>query len=249
MKKILFIFICLTLQGCVFFPKYHDREQTISLKFQKGTIFTIEGYEPNSTEIEVNRSFNSLNGILSKENFEDKKIEIKSHFTDDKWAQMDILSMKLNRTEPELASSATLLPVKAVSVAACFVVGFPYLLYEAHEREGWLGVFKTPFELVLGGPLIIGYAAVHDIWDLGTLSFPRAVFGNPWYEYDKEIDLTREILTPTPEFEKECYSKKNTFIGNNDCLTCLTEKIAISTEEECNRCSNREWSNFECSLK
>ena len=85
---------------------------------------------------------------------------------------------------------------------------------------------------------------VYDASNYGACSYQPRSFYN-----EEEIYLTKEILTPTQEYEKVCHSKKDTFIGNNDCLSCLIEKVAISTEEECYRCSNREWANFECRLK
>jgi len=78
-----------------------------------------------------------------------------------------------------------------------------------------------------------------------------------WYEYNNNMI---ETFTPTQEYKKECHNKKNTFIGtfignkpgpfgNIDCLSCSIKSVVFSIEEECNRCPNRKWSDFECRLK
>lgn len=238
MKKILFIFVCLVLSGCVF-PKFHEDTQRVSFKHSSEIVLTIEGYEGIPHEMQVKRSFSSLKGTLSKKGFKNKEIEIKAHFTDDKWARIDYPFSHV-----EEASGFLLIPLASTIT---FSISTPFTNTEEliKNKDYLLIPITIPVSIIAG--FTVGLA--NDVRNLFTLSLPQAVLGNPWYEYDKDIDLTKEILTPTPEFEKECHSKKNTFIGNNDCLTCLTEKIAISTEEECNRCFNREWSDFECRLK
>lgn len=236
--------MCLILSGCVS-TDFHDSIQSITIKKTAGTTLEL-GNNKNviSGRLLVKRSFSSLKGRITKEGFKDKEINIKSHFTDDKWAKYRCIGMGC---EWEPVTAFELFPLAGTLTYTTFgaIEGarFPVAL------NGWKGAFLAPFTSVVGAVTGFTVGVANDVRNLFTLSFPRAVFGNPWYEYDKEIDLTREILTPTPEFEKECYSKKNTFIGNNDCLTCLTEREVISTEEECNRCSNRKWSNFECRLK
>ena len=237
MKKFYLFLMCLLLCGC-FCPQYNDDYQRVSFEIPDGTKLSIKDAKLNFPEIRVKRSFTSLEGTLSKDGFEDKKIEIKCHFTNDEWAWF------LDGGGGHPHSAILLLPpvltiVGTVEGAYAGAVITP---------SGWGYVF-SPFTGLLGAAEGFALGVGHDIYNLFTLAWPRAVLGNPWYEYDEEIDLTKEILTPTQEYKKECYSKKGTFIGNNDCLSCSIEKVVISTKEECSHCPNREWKNFECRLK
>ena len=175
-----------------------------------------------------------MTGRLSKAGFEDKEIEIKSHFTNDSWSTGGGLF--------DSDSAWSLLPpgrtiggigVGAISPAMSVAMG-----------ENPLFLLATPFTIVAGFVYGLGL----DIYNL-FYGLPSVIIKNPWYEYDGELDFTKELLIPTTEFIKNCHSKKNTFIGNNSCLSCLIGKEVMSTEEECNRCSNRWWSDSECYLK
>ena len=74
--------------GCIG-PKYNKDYQRVSFKISDGTKLSIKDKRIDDFQgIGVKRSFASLEGTLSKDGFEDKKIEIKSHFTDDKWAEV-----------------------------------------------------------------------------------------------------------------------------------------------------------------
>ncbi len=237
MKKFLAILFCFLLPGCVSMPRYHDKEQDISLKLPPNTCFSVEGYETTGDNIKVQRSFSSLKGKLSKAGFEDKEIEIKSHFTDDAWAK--------DTTELPLSSERawSLLPPGRALGGTVMGASVPLLIVGwGNGNRAWL--LATPLFAVAGFVYGLGL----DIYNL-VYGLPAVIIKNPWYEYDKELDFTKEILTPTTEFIKTCHSKRGTFIGNNSCLPCLTKKEVISTEEECNRCSNRNWDNFECRAK
>ncbi|MBR6411909.1 MAG: hypothetical protein IKS41_01960 [Alphaproteobacteria bacterium] len=242
MKKISIILLCIALSGC-FQPKYNDYEQTISFKYPKGTTFTMDGFEKNASEIKVRRSFSSLKGTLSKEGFGSKKIEIKSHFTDDKWAK-DFVPVVNYLSDQSAINLIPLVPtVKYTALGVATGAAAPVGEY------GWEGAFLSPFGAVaLGGlGLISGVAA--DTFNLLILSLPCAIIGNPWYEYDKEIDLSAEVLTPTPEFEKKCHSQKDHFVGNYECFPCQKNKAIYTTQAECEHCPNREFIDGKCVLK
>ena len=239
MQKFKILFLSLILCSCTL-PNFHEKTQWINFKYPDNVVFTIEGYKNPKDQITVERSFTALKGTIVKEGFETKEMEIKSHFTDDKWARAGAFMAGWEE------SAIYLLPL--TNTLRCTYLGARAGLTD-RDFHGFPEALLIPFYTVLttAAGFTIGFGI--DVWNLATLAFPRAVLGNPWYEYDHYIDLSREILTPTQEFEKKCHAKKNTFIGNNNCLPCLIEKVVISTEDECNRCSNREWKNKDCRLK
>ena len=213
MKKTLSLLFCIFLSGCGPFPKFYDETQPIFFVTPNPLEITVQNYgRVENSQIQVNREFKSLEATLTKDGFMDKKIEIKSHWTDDKWATYCSKKPGTNECLHEDMSALTLLP---------------------------------PTQTIMQ----LGFGAVIDILNLVTLAWPRVVIKNPWYEYDRIVDLSKEILTPTPEFTAQCHNKKDYFIGNNDCVSCKTKDWVISTQEECERCSNREWLNVECHLK
>lgn len=237
MKKLLIFPTCLLLSACTWGPQFHKNEQVIHLSAPKSVNLAIEGNESNAQQVQVERSFFDLKGTLSKEGFENKDITIKSHWTNDKWAVTCGKGSNSKVCVNEDASAWRLLPPQTIILP--FEVGYEII----NSCEG----FKCSF--VLLSPLAIITGAAQDVFSLVTLSWPRAVLGNPWYEYDKEVDLSKEILTPTLEFATQCHNKEGMFIGNNDCVSCTTRDLIVSTHEECERCSNREWSNLECRLR
>ncbi|MBR6412816.1 MAG: hypothetical protein IKS41_06640 [Alphaproteobacteria bacterium] len=251
MKKSFLIFLPLMLSGC-FSPNFHEKTQSIYFEKSPEMSLTLENYgDVVSPEIIVNREFGSLKGTLFKKGFQSKEIEIKSHWTDDKWAQHSV--KKRNSKESvfeEYSAWRALPPTQTIVMPIEGAIGGAKLPFElsGDDDSPWCYIFApfTSAYFAVGG-LVTGI--IYDSLDLITLSWPRAVLGNPWYEYDKYIDLSKEILTPTPEFEQKCHNQKNKFIGNNSCLSCKTKDNVISTQDECNRCPNREWVNSECILK
>lgn len=258
MRKISSIFACLILSGCYYnhpmvgnepiLPHYFDKRQTISIN--NPTHLNIEGSN-NLTEYQTSRSFFSDKIILSKKGFQDKELKIQSHLTDDKWAK------RVKYREQEEKSAFTLLPPNNTfhAIYNDTVEGSILGMY-AGGSVGPLcdvcGVVTIPVGVLIGGSIgiVIGVVEglIGDIYNL-VYTIPSVIITNPWYEYDKEIDLSREILIPTLEFEHQCHAKADMFIGNNDCVSCHANEIVISTQEECSRCPNRSWINNECSLK
>jgi len=232
MRKYFAILMMLALMGCVG-PKYYDNLQEISLKLPQNTTFKINKEDENGSKITAKRSFFTLKGTLSKSGFKNKEIELKSHFTTDKWA------ISTFDTEEDVSAYNLLPPRHTLLFTFGGIVG------AATESPHPV---VAPIYGTIGG--IVGFVSgvSVDVFNL-VISIPSVMIYNPWYEYDKEVDLSHVILTPTPEFETKCHSQKNTLIGNNDCLSCSNREPIISTQEECNRCSNREWINGECLLR
>ena len=234
MKKFLAILYCFLLFGCASMPQYHDKEQEISLKLPKNISFTIEGYEINDNNIKVQRSFNSLKGKLSKEGFEDKEIEIKSHLTDDSWTTRGGLF--------DVDGTWTLLPPGRTLGFTGAGATWPAIVAILESNPIYL--LATPFTIV--GGFIYGLGA--DMYNL-FYGIPSVIIKNPWYEYDKELDLSHEFLTPTPEFKKQCHDRKNYFIVDHSCRPCSDKKAIFATEEECKRCPNRQMTNGHCIIR
>ena len=234
MRKFLVVVACFFLSGCLTMPKYHDKAQMISFKLPEQTNLTIDGYELEANCVKVQRSFSALKGTLSKEGFEDKAIEIESQWTDDNWAAGE---------NPVFGSKSawTLLPpgrIIGFTVAGAMT---PVTLAIFKNNPVWL--LATPFAMVAG--FICGVGT--DIYNL-IYGIPSVWIENPWYEYDAEVDLTREILVPTPEFERQCHMRINHFIGNHSCLPCLEKGAILATDAECGRCPNRRMENGLCEL-
>ena len=244
MKKYFFILLPLILGGCVF-PKFYESTQSVYFDKSPEMTLTLENYgDVISPQVTVQREFSSLKGTLSKKGFKNKEIEFKSHWTSDDWA---IAITKHGKAE--YPGWRLLPPTQTIVMpieGAILGINLPFMGSEEHGPWSYVAAPFTCIYFTASG-LISG--ALIDSFTLVTLAWPRAVIGNPWYEYDKYIDLSKEILTPTPEFEKTCHSKNNKFIGNNNCISCKTKGDIISTQEECNRCPNRKWENFECRLK
>ncbi|MBR6412637.1 MAG: hypothetical protein IKS41_05710 [Alphaproteobacteria bacterium] len=213
MKK-LAVFVCLILSGCYAGPKYYDSEQYIKVRVPKDTTLNLNGSEVKTEKIKLNRSFFSENAVLSKKGFEDKEFKIKSHWTSDKWAE----KYELYTYDHPVRSGWYMLPPTNT-------------IYQVSESIS-VEPLALPYSLIVG--------LVGDIANL-VYGIPSVIIANPWYQYDEIVDLTKEILIPTLVFKQQCHAKKKSFIGNNDCLSCSIETTVLSTQEECNRCSNRKW--------
>ena len=259
MKKILFIFTCVFLFGCTSSPKYYDSEQVIQLKYPEGITLQVGGYEPdvveekvkhliqsgevkidgylNKTERTVKRSSDPLIITLSKEGFEDKKIELESHLTDEKWAEISTLSGKRD-------DSSVLTLLVPMNTPGCTGEGFVASSMGAAMSGKPYLFLLTPIGIVVGFVVGVGTDIYNIVWGI-----PSTIITNPWYEYNKEVDLSHILLHPTPEFETECHNQKGKFIGRHECLSCKLNDGVIATEQECNRCSNRELWNGMCVLK
>ena len=242
MKKCLIIGFCLILTGCLSLPKYYENEQTIHFTPPANTTLTFPEnkesiLEENEQKIKLKRSFSDLKVLLSQEGFESKEITIKSHLTDDKWAEVGYIVYG-----KDTGSAFYLLPpVNTIGAPSATLMGSSIKVGISNQP---LLIPLIPVAVVVS--LIAGVGL--DIYNL-VYGIPSVIIANPWYEYDKEIDLSDEILTPTPEFEKQCHKKKKTFIGNHQCLTCEIKQSAIATESECNLCPAREMLGNHCALK
>ena len=245
MKQIFLLPLLFILSGCLAMPAYYDNEQEIFIEYPEGSSLKIKGHKNitfwnHSYQIKTERSSDSLKAILSKDGFEDKEIEIKSRFTKDKWARMfDVRDEK--ETE---ASALSLIPIQSTIRDACIGAyggTFPYLALNKSPAGIPAMIITVPLGFIAGA--IAGFA--HDVYNL-FYGIPSVLIKNPWYEYERHIDLTQEILTPTLEFKNKCHAKKNMFVGNNTCLSCdIPGKIAASMEE-CTICANREVRNGFC---
>ena len=230
-KNFLITSLCVLLSGCMSSPEYYNNEQTIFLRRPENSTLVLEGYESNIKEIKVKSSPFSLKGIISKEGFEDKTIEIKSHFTDDQWATIS----HMNGDDKKTSALSLLIPMNTFGyTSAGFIAGSYGLM------GGPVGIITIPVGTVLG----FIYGLGKDVYNI-IIGIPSVIILNPWYEYGNG-DFSSEILTPTQEFKIMCYNKKDTFIGNNECLSCDTEERVISLPEECNRCPGRYMDGHYC---
>lgn len=258
-KNFLITSLCVLLSGCISSPEYYGNEQAIVLKYPEGTTLRMEGYEPevieekvkrlirsgevkidgylNKTERTVKCSSHPLIITLSKEGFEDKTIEIKSHFTDDQWATIS----HMNGDDEKTSALSLLIPMNTVGYTSVGFVSGAWLMGYSHPIIAIpVGIITIPVGSVAG----FIYGLGKDIYNI-VIGIPSVVIANPWYEYSN-ADFTNEILTPTQEFKTMCYSKNDTFIGNNDCLPCSIDTRVVALPEECNRCPGRYMDGQHC---
>ena len=247
MKSVLSLLSFFILSGCIALPAYYDKDQEMFIEYPEGTSLKIEGHKNitfwnHSYQIKAERTSKPLKATLSKDGFQDKEIEIKSYPTKDKWAKMFHVK---DETQEEV-SALYLIPfqntIRGAGVGA-YGGTFPYLALHGSPTGIPAMIITVPLGFIVG--TVLGFG--HDIYSL-FYAIPSVLIKNPWYEYDKHIDLTQEILTPTTEFKEKCHAKGNTFIGNNTCLPCDSSNKIIATQEECNRCSNRKMIKSECRL-
>ncbi len=246
---VLFFLLC----GCQAGPKFYDGTQDIRIFSSPNTTIKIgdntliakdaekELGHAYAGTIKTKRSFWSISATISKDGFQDKTIEIESKLTDDQWAEREGMFGGVSST-----SAFFLLPPFSTVSDTCYgIVQGPRFVGADPYHDTVLGFFGAFF----GGIGGFVYGIGHDIYNT-LYGIPAATIMNPWYEYDHSINLSMEILEPTNEFLENCHKDKENFIGNNSCLNCQINEKVISTQEECNRCPNREWTqSLYCSLK
>ncbi len=231
MKKLLLACI-FCLSGCnTTQPKYYNPEQTLSINYPDGTTFKIEGYEEKEHKITVDRSHKSLIITLSKEGFEDKKIEVPSRFTKEKWANFREGKISTFEKRGEISAIFLLPPTNTIrgTIEGAFT-GLAIPMY-----GGLTGIIFAPFTALIGAATGFVVGASSDVYNL-VYGIPSVLIKNPWYEYNN-LDFSHEVLKPTSEFKIQCHQQQNMFIGNHNCLPCDIQDSVIATQEECNRCS------------
>ena len=251
MKKFLVYFLYLGLCGC-YVPNFHESKQEIQILHTPGINFKVDGQLQQEEHLNtvqkltVNRSFKDLKIVLEKEGFESKQITLSSHLTDDKWA-LELLDLD----HPNKSGWYLMPPIETASLTGLgFWKGFtgPYSFAQENGGAAWALVPLTPVTTVAGTLAGFGVGIIVDIFNT-VFGIPAVIITNPWYEYNNEIDLSKVLLTPTPEFKQKCHSEKNKFIGNHECLSCQINRDIFASKTECAYCPNREWNQGLCRLK
>lgn len=259
MKKILLL--CFFMLGCSARPEYYSHTQSITLDgisgktevLYQGQRILSETEKMNSSWFEshpdeknwdqrayvIYRSWNDNELIIKKYGFKDYHLKLDSTMTSEPWATAEYPDG--NRHYFPLIG--LLFPVKTIKA----VVSVPYYLLRSVFSLITISPIGLSANIVqMGDSLIdIPFALASDLY--GILGVPGTVIVNPWTEY-KHIPVV--ILEPTDALKNECNTQKNAFISNNGCSDCYNAALVMySSQQECNKCSNRYWDEGKCLIK
>ena len=256
MKKILFL--PLFLLGCTARPEYYSHSQNIVLEgitphttlyyqnnlipseSEKGTLIPKEeSINLDQNEYKISRSWDDQELIIKKVGFKDYHLKLDSSMTDEPWATAEYATGGRHY----FPSLGLLFPMNTVKE----VVSVPvYLLMSILSAITISPVSLSMYLTKTGISLVnIPGAVVSDVYDI--ISVPGTAIVNPWtkFQYNPVV-----ILEPTEALKRECSSQQNTFISNNGCVKCFDNRVILySSEEECNKCSNRRWNNGQCQIR